>query len=276
MPEGPKVAIVTGGNRGIGFEIVRALCTNFGGVVCLTSRNTEKGQRAVKKLLNEGFTKIQYFNLDIDDEASVWRLRNNIMKLYEGFDLLVNNAGVSFPWNDYTPFHLQAKAAVGTNFFGTLLVLRSLLPIMRANSRIVNMTSYIGSLTLERCSPLLQSFFRSDSLTIDQLVEKMNEFVFAAEARCHLEKGWPDTAYGVSKIGVTALTRIYAKILRENGKNILINACCPGWTRTELADPRAPKTPRQGAETPLYLALLPPAETEPNGQLLWDKSIQHW
>lgn len=57
---------------------------------------------------------------------------------------------------------------------------------------------------------------------------------------------------------------------------ILLNACCPGWVRTDLAGPRAPKSPEEGAVTPVYLALLPPGTTEPHGKFVSDKKVQPW
>lgn len=94
----------------------------------------------------------------------------------------------------------------------------------------------------------------------------------------HQKEGWPSTAYGVTKIGVTVLSRIQARHLSEQrgGDKILLNACCPGWVRTDMAGPNATKSPEEGAETPVYLALLPPDAEGPHGQFVMEKRVEQW
>ena len=271
-----KVAIVTGSNKGIGFAIVKALCSKFDGDVFLTSRNEDRGLEAVMKLENEGL-RAKYHQLDVNDVESIKRLRDNTVSTYGGIDILINNAGIAFKKADTTPFATEVKLTLATNFFGTLDVSKLLLPHIRPNGRVVNVSSILGSTNLQKCSFALQKTFRSESITEEELVEKMKEFITFSQDGTHIENGWPDSAYGVSKIGVTVLSRIHARSLCKQQRNdILLNACCPGWVKTDMGGPRAPKTPDEGAETPVYLALLPIGETEPHGQLLWDKTIQSW
>lgn len=106
----------------------------------------------------------------------------------------------------------------------------------------------------------------------------MGQFVIAAQQGNHQAQGWPNTAYGTTKIGVTVLSRIQAHILTKTraADGILLNACCPGWVRTDMAGSKAPKSPEEGAQTPTYLALLPVGAKEPHGQLVWDKTVQQW
>ena len=271
-----KVAIVTGSNKGIGLAIVRSLCSKFDGDVYLTSRNEARGLEAMKQLESEGL-KVKFHQFDIDDIKSIERLRDDIVAAYGGIDVLVNNAGIAFKVADTTPFSTQASVTLKTNYFGTLQACNLLLPHIKPNGRVVNVSSMASRSALNKCSPELQNVFRSDSITEEELTAKMNDFISAAQDGSHTAKGWPNSGYGVSKLGVTAMTRIQARRFQEQGKNdVLINACCPGWVRTDMAGPKAPKSPEEGAKTPVYLALLPVGSTEPHGQLVSDETVQKW
>ena len=271
-----RVAIVSGSNKGLGFAIVKALCSKFDGDVFLTSRNEDRGLEAMKKLENEGL-KAKYHPLDINDIDSIKRLQKFAVSAYGGIDVLVNNAGIALKHSETTPIAEQAKVILGTNFFGTFQTSSVLLPHIKPNGRLVNISGFLSLSNLRKCSPELQKVFRSDTITEEELVAKMKEFIADTQEGNHIQKGWPDSAYGVSKIGVTVMSRIHARWLREQGKNdILLNACCPGWMKTDMGGPKAPKTPDQGAKTPVYLALLPSGTKEPHGQLLWDKTVKPW
>ncbi|XP_041707224.1 carbonyl reductase [NADPH] 1-like [Coregonus clupeaformis] len=153
-----------------------------------------------------------------------------------------------------------------------------LLPLLRPNARVVNVSSFVSKKALDTCSPQLQAKFRDTELSEEELCLLMGEFVIAAQQGNHQANGWPNTAYGTTKIGVTVLSRIQAHILTKTraADGILLNACCPGWVRTDMAGSKAPKSPEEGAQTPTYLALLPEGAKEPHGQLVWDKTIQEW
>lgn len=90
-----RVALVTGGNKGIGFEIIRDLCQKFSGDVVLTARDEARGCAAVQKLQAEGLNP-RFHQLDIDDPQSIHALRDFLLKEYKGLDVLVNNAGIAF------------------------------------------------------------------------------------------------------------------------------------------------------------------------------------
>ncbi|EGW00853.1 Carbonyl reductase [NADPH] 1 [Cricetulus griseus] len=106
----------------------------------------------------------------------------------------------------------------------------------------------------------------------------MNKFVEDTKRGMHEKEGWPNSAYGVTKIGVTVLSRIRARELSQQRRadKILLNACSPGWVRTDMAGPKAPKSPEEGAETPVYLALLPPDAEGPHGQFVQEKKVEQW
>lgn len=271
------VAVVTGSNKGIGLAIVRALCKQFPGDVYLTSRDAGRGQAAVAQLQQEGLRPL-FHQLDIDDPRSIRALRDFLKEKYGGLNVLVNNAGIAFKVHDTTPFAVQAEVTLKTNFFGTRNVCTELLPLMKPYGRVVNVSSMVSNSALRGCSQELQQKFRSDAITEDELVQLMTKFVEDTKKSVHEKEGWPNTAYGVSKIGVTVLSRIQARLLNEQrkGDHILLNACCPGWVRTDMAGPKATKSPEEGAETPVYLALLPSNADAPHGQFVSDKTVRPW
>uniref|UniRef100_A0A8C9PM89 Carbonyl reductase (NADPH) n=1 Tax=Spermophilus dauricus TaxID=99837 RepID=A0A8C9PM89_SPEDA len=272
-----RVALVTGANKGIGFAIARELCRQFSGDVVLTARDEARGRAAVQQLQAEGLSP-RFHQLDIDDLQSIRALRDFLRKEYGGLNVLVNNAGIAFKMDDPTPFDIQAEMTLRTNFFATRNVCTELLPIMKPHGRVVNISSLQGSKALENCSEDLQEKFRCDTLTEGDLVDLMKKFVEDTRNEVHEREGWPNSAYGVSKLGVTVLSRILARRLDEKRKadRILLNACCPGWVKTDMAGDQGSRTVEEGAETPVYLALLPPDATEPQGQLVRDKVVQNW
>ncbi|GCB76559.1 hypothetical protein scyTo_0019157 [Scyliorhinus torazame] len=272
-----RVAVVTGANKGIGLAVVRALCPQFDGDVYLTSRDRDRGQQALHKLQQEQLKPL-FHQLDINDLQSIRDLRSFMSQTYGGIDVLINNAGIAFKMADTTPFSTQAEVTLATNFFATRDVCTELLPIIKPQGRVVNVSSVSSTMALQKCSQELKNKFRSTTITEEELVELMKKFIEDAKRGDHVQQGWAPSAYGVSKIGVTVLSRIHARMLSKEraADGILLNACCPGWVKTDMAGPNAPLTLEEGAVTPVYLALLPAGAEGPHGEFVSKKTVQEW
>ncbi|HEY5958055.1 MAG TPA: SDR family NAD(P)-dependent oxidoreductase, partial [Polyangiaceae bacterium] len=177
-------------------------------------------------------------------DALAERLRN-------GLDILVNNAGASFDG-----FNADvAKRTLDVNFFGPMNVTDALLPCLRVGASIVMVSSGMGELS--HVGPQLRERFDSSTLDRATLVELMRSFVRDVASGVHEKHGWPSNAYSVSKVGLNALTRVLVRELADDSRSIRVNAACPGWVRTRMGGASAPRTPEQGARTPVWLALLP-------------------
>ena len=273
-----KVAIVTGGNKGVGFAICRGLAKVFDGDVLLTARNEERGMKAVKDLEQEGLT-VKFHLLDIDDPKSVAALATFVKEKYGGIDVLVNNAGTMAAPTE--PFGVQAKVNVTTNYFSVQDTCNQLFPLLRSGARVVNLSSMMGFLGLIQDPDLKAKFASSGStLTMKDLDALMKDFVDSANAGGHAKatKGWPiielegfpNSTYVVSKIGVSAMTRIQQQKISEdpNMKDVVVNHVHPGFVDTDMTAHAGLMTIDEGAKSPLFAATLPP-NTDTKGQFIW-------
>ena len=230
-----KVAIVTGANRGIGFETCRQL-SRQGIQTILTSRDESKGQTAVRNLREEG-GEITYHQLDVTDLGSISRLKSFVDENFDQLDILVNNAGV-FLDRGTSVFDLPLEIlqeTMDTNFVGALNMCQAFVPFMRKHGfgRIVNVSSGMGSIT---------------------------------------DMGGRSAAYKLSKAVLNALTRIMADELKDD--HILVNTMAPGWVRTDMGGPSAPRSLAQGADTIIWLATLP--DGGPTGGFFEDRQLIQW
>jgi NAD(P)-dependent dehydrogenase (short-subunit alcohol dehydrogenase family) len=213
-----KVALVTGANRGIGFEICRQLGQTDIQVI-LTSRNSKNGNLAAEKLLREDIS-VQFHTLDVSNSNSRVVLRDYIQDQFGQLDILINNAAVYLDRN--TPATETAldiiRETFEINFYGPLALCQMFIPLMQKHNygRIVNVSSGMGALS---------------------------------------EMGSGSIAYRTSKTALNAMTQILAN--ETAGKDILINTMCPGWVRTDMGGSNAPRTVEQGAKTAVWLASLP-------------------
>lgn len=237
MQSADRVAVVTGGNRGIGFEICRGLA-ELGFLVALGSRDAAAGANAVAELGGEKGDRLFAVQLDVTDPKSVNSAVARVQDRWGRIDVLVNNAGVSLDESESgaTVDPAVVQETFDANLIGPLRVCQAVIPGMRKRryGRIVNVSSGYG-------------------------------------ASAQMDSGGV-LAYKISKLGLNALTRILAAELQGSG--VLINAVDPGWVRTRMGGRSAHRSPREGADTALYLATLPP--DGPTGTFFRDRRPIPW
>jgi NAD(P)-dependent dehydrogenase (short-subunit alcohol dehydrogenase family) len=231
-----RIAVVTGGNKGIGLEICRQLAKK-GLRVLLTSRDPAKGETAAQGLRAYALD-VLYHVLDVDRDDSVGALCAYLDKEFGRADVLVNNAGVLLDRRSTSVLKEPLdtfRATLETNFYGALRMCQALMPLMRRHhyGRIVNLSSGLGQL------------------------EDMGD-------------GTP--AYRVSKTALNALTRMVATAVRPD--DILVNSMCPGWVRTDMGGAGATRSVGKGAETAVWLAMLP--HGGPSGGFFRDRKPIPW
>ena len=208
-----KTILITGSNKGIGFEIARQ-CASHGHRVILSGRNESLLAAAQKNLFDEGL-KAATLKMDVSDSESIRSASSAFAKMFPVLDVLVNNAAIIVKDDDVLSSDTDESfsSTLSTNAYGPLRVTRAFLQHMKNGSHIINISSGGGSMT----DPI---------------------------------GGW-SPAYCVSKTLVNAMTRHLAYELAAKG--IRVNAVCPGWVRTDMGGKNAPRSTEQGAETPCWL-----------------------
>ena len=213
-----RIALVTGGNRGIGLEICRQLA-KLGIRVLLGSRDSTKGATAAAELVAAGLP-VEARQLDVADNENMRKCMNLIRRDLGRLDILVNNAGIMVEEDDADPEEeIQIiRDTMQTNVYGPLLLSRLAIPIMKSRryGRIVNLSSGMGSLT---------------------------------------EMGAGYLAYRMSKAGINVMTRVLAA--ETQGMGILVNSVDPGWVETDMGGRGANRSVYKGAETPVWFATVP-------------------
>jgi NAD(P)-dependent dehydrogenase (short-subunit alcohol dehydrogenase family) len=183
--------------------------------------------------------------LDVANQKSIQNAVKHIQTRFGRLDILVNNAGIMIDGEESVlnvSWHIIHKT-LQTNVMGPLRLCKSCIPLMKAGGygRVVNLASSLGSLT-EMADP--------DST--------------AAMVRT--------PAYRLSKTALNCMTILIAQEVRDD--NILVNSACPGWVRTALGGDEAPLTPQQGADTPIWLAMLP--DGGPTGGFFREREPVPW
>ncbi|NYH53057.1 NAD(P)-dependent dehydrogenase (short-subunit alcohol dehydrogenase family) [Nocardiopsis arvandica] len=230
-----RIALVTGANKGIGFQTARLLGLE-GMTVLVGSRDAERGAEAEKALREEG-ADARALALDVTDAESVRAAAARVEADFGRLDVLVNNAGVAMGWGgigDTDPNTFLRTLEV--NVVGTVTVTDAFLDLLRRSesARVVNVSSEIGS--------------------IGTMTDPASPF-FAMEG---------NAGYPASKAAVNMVTALYAKALAPAGAKV--NAANPGYCETDLNHNTGHRTPEQGARVSLHLATLP--DDGPSG-VLW-------
>ncbi|MER5863014.1 SDR family NAD(P)-dependent oxidoreductase [Kitasatospora sp. NPDC002040] len=219
------IALVTGANKGIGYEIAAGLGA-LGWRIAVGARDQQRRDAAVERLRAAG-TDAFGVPLDVADDASAAAAAELIADRAGGLDVLVNNAAItgSMPQTPSALDPATVRAVVETNVIGVIRVTNAMLPLLRgsAAARIVNMSSSVGSLVLQTTPGI--------------------------------DMGPVPAAYLASKTFLNAVTVQYAKEL--SGTGILVNSGCPGFTATDLNGFQGVRTPQQGAAIAIRLATLP-------------------
>ena len=234
-----RLALITGANRGIGFEIARQLAAQ-GMRVVIGCRNAAKGQTAAGTLAAEGVS-IDVVTLDVTSDESIKLAVRQVEQLQGPIDILVNNAGVlidgpgGFSSSLFEMTAETARLTWETNVLGPVQLIQAVVPGMKALGfgRVVNLSSRAGQLE-------------------------------------HMGSGFP--AYRMSKAALNALTQIAAAEIGDG--NIKINAMCPGWCRTDMGGPGADRAASKGAKTAVWLAML--ASDGPSGRFFHDQKEIAW
>jgi NAD(P)-dependent dehydrogenase (short-subunit alcohol dehydrogenase family) len=224
-----KIALITGANKGIGFETARQLGA-LDMTVLLGARDAERGRAAEQALRDDG-ADARFVRLDVTDSKSSWQAAEWIDAEYGRLDVLVNNAGTAtvarqgFPPSQTSLEDMRAVYEV--NVFGVVAVTNAMLPLLRRApaARIVNVSSEVGSITAEG----------DPAHPLGQMPASVQ--------------------YPSSKAALNMITVMYAKELRDTP--IKVNSANPGFTATDFNNHRGFRSAAEGAEPSVYLATLP-------------------
>ena len=238
-----KVALVTGGNKGIGREIAQQL-GDAGVHVILGARDPERGKSAVAELASSGIS-VETLRLDLNDEATIAAAAEQIANKHGRLDILVNNAGVA-EGADGPPSSAAiatVRRILETNFIGALAVTQAMLPLLRKSEagRIVNLSSPLGSLAINNDPSSPYYAYRL-------------------------------IGYGASKAALNLLTlQLHGEL---QGSSVTVNSIIPGFVQTDLTGHQGNMTPEEGARLPVKYALLDDGSVsgrfvEPDGEMAW-------
>ena len=212
-----RIAVVTGGNKGIGYEIVRGLVkSKTFDTVYLTARNNELGLAAANSLCNEELTdSIKYHQLDVTAEKSIESFSTFLDKEHGGLDVLVQNAGILLFPNEEESIEEQAKKTMNTNFWGPLNVMKNLAHITKPDGRIVFVSSEISLAAMYEFTPHwmvnpIAKQFSSANVGISMESVETLAHQYLSDMQNGIDNGWPAMSYSVSKLFVNQIAKVYA------------------------------------------------------------------
>ncbi|KAK6260726.1 hypothetical protein SCA6_015200 [Theobroma cacao] len=289
-------AVVTGANKGIGFELCRNLASK-GIMVVLTSRDEKRGLEAVAKLTDSGLSAhVVFHQLDVTDPSSIASLADFVKAKFGKLDILVNNAGIfgailhpqafatATELAGYFPTEEQAKEyeigtqtfelaeeCLKTNYYGARRMVEAFVPLLQLSDspRIVNVSSIMGLLKNIPSQWAKEGLSDVESLTEDRVDEVLKQFLKDFKEGSLKAKGWPTyfSAYTLSKAAMNAYTRILAK----KCPSFLVNSIGPGFVKTDITCNIGVLTAAEGAENVARLALL--SNDGPSGLLFIRKEV---
>ncbi|XP_026410103.1 salutaridine reductase-like [Papaver somniferum] len=276
-----RCAVVTGRNKGIGFEICKQLAS-----VVLTTKDVTRGLEAVENLkISFGITNVVFHELDVMNPITIFSLADFVQNHYGKLDILVNNDGISGIITDSAGFMVMVQAlgedknkekpnlkqmvqqtyesaveCLQTNYFGVKSVTKTLIPLLQLcdSVRIVNVSSRGGKLkgliTHISNKKVLQMLSDGDGLTKDKVDESMNIFFHDLKEDSLVTKGRPSyiPAYKISKVCLNSYTRILAREF----PTFRINCVCPSRVKTDINYNTGFLTTAEGAETIVNLAFV--------------------
>ena len=251
-------ALVTGANRGLGFETAKELASRGWNVV-VAGRDADAARKAAESI----GARARSVRLDVADPESPAAALAELADV-PAFDALVNNAGVSLDGFDAD----VAARTIDTNFRGAVRVTEAFRPRLSPKANIVMVSSGMGE--LRKVSPALRKRLLEPLLTFEMLDDLVEEFVARVRADADLG-GFPRNAYSVSKVALNAYTRLLAPDLPSGQR---VNAVCPGWVRTRMGGSAANRSVEKGASGIVWAATLD--EGGPNGGFFRDSKPIEW
>lgn len=271
------VALVTGGNQGLGLALVRGLCHTLGpgGTVYLGARDRARGEEALAQLRREGLSP-RLRIVDVRSSDAVEALADTIGSEHGGVDIVVSNAAARRTPD--LPDADQVRQFVDTNNYGAHRMIRAFGPLLRDDARFIVVASAFGS--LHYLPAAVRGAFAEDTTSLDELERTLDGWVRLVEAGEARRAGWPDSINEVSKVAQVAAVRSIARDCASewHPRGTLMNAACPGLidtaaSRPWFADMSRAQSPDEAAVDVLWLATLPSGTRSPYGELVQHRDV---